>query len=249
MNTNNAFYKHIVPLSMEDHAECKILENANYKFAADTSAVYLTSTEFSQASKVFPIVFVEQDDQIQPAAVLGLEKHHNVFVTDRGSWTAKYIPAYIRRYPFILAEVQQPEQDWIVCIDDQSAVLNKEQGVDLFHSGSVSEYTKSKINFLKTFQQASEDTNTFCKHIKALNLLEPMNAQIKMNKGDDLSVTGFMVISKAQLQKLTEKQLKELITNDYMMLLYEHLSSLTNFSVLVDKIAAQRIIEGQSSYE
>ncbi|MDE1463255.1 SapC family protein [Spartinivicinus poritis] len=241
-----AFYQHIVPLRAVDHHQLELVENNQYGFAKSVNAVYLADIEFNQACKFYPIVFVQHEDQIQPSALLGLEHQVNLFVNDKGIWTVKYIPAYIRRYPFILADVPENNNELVVCIDDAAPMLTTAgdtKGKGLFtEQGDSSEYLQSKVDFLKHFQQASGSTQAFCQKLKTLDLFEPMNAQINMHKGDNLSLTGFMVVSKKKLQTLPESQLRELITTNYMQLIYEHLSSLSNLSVLVDKTAALRTI-------
>ncbi|WP_163832355.1 SapC family protein [Spartinivicinus ruber] len=246
---NYAFYQHIVPLRAAEHQVLKIAENYQYGFAKSVNAVYLADIEFNQACKFYPIVFVQHEDQIQPSALLGLEHEVNLFVNDKGVWTVKYIPAYIRRYPFILADTPENANELIVCIDDAAPMLVKSANTSAIKAqglfsekGENSEYLQSKVDFLKHFQQASASTQTFCQKLKALDLFEPMNAQISMYKGDNLSLTGFMVVSKKKLQALAESQLRELIATNYMQLIYEHLSSLSNLSTLVDKTAALRTI-------
>lgn len=244
-----AFYQHIVPLRAAEHQQLKIIESQKYGYAKSVNAVYLADIEFNQACKCYPIVFVQHDDQVQPSALLGLEHQVNLFINDKDAWTVKYIPAYIRRYPFILADVPENSNELVVCIDDAAPMLveskagSKNKGQALFsEKGTNSEYLQSKIDYLKHFQQASASTQEFCQKLKTLDLFEPMNAQINMHKGDNLSLTGFMVVSKQKLQAVPESQLRELISTNYMQLIYEHLSSLTNLSTLVDKTAALRTI-------
>ena len=36
--------------------------------------------------------------------ILGGEKDQNLYLDDAGKWTARYIPAFVRRYPFVFAQ-------------------------------------------------------------------------------------------------------------------------------------------------
>ena len=77
--------------------------------------VPLTVGEFPIAGIYYPIIFA--GDRYQPLAVMGMRQGSNLFVGADGAFeVGAYIPAYIRRYPFVLANDQAREQ-LVVCID------------------------------------------------------------------------------------------------------------------------------------
>src|SRR5262249_50906072 len=91
------FYKDPRPLSSIEHVKFK-LTPGDAGFAAETNSVPIVASEFAEAARSFPIVFAAQDGA--PCALLGLE-HANVFVQN-GKWDENvYMPAYVRRYPFV----------------------------------------------------------------------------------------------------------------------------------------------------
>ena len=102
---NLLFYKNPVPLNKNDHKDKKISSiGRNFMFAGETNSVILAGVEFSEAAKEYPIVFTQAGDKVVPVALLGLRNEENLFVDGKGGWDGRYIPSFVRRYPFILAE-------------------------------------------------------------------------------------------------------------------------------------------------
>ena len=84
-------------------------------FIAQTHAIPVTVDEFGLAQRNYPIVFSIGDNPI-PIALMGLNEGVNVFLDPDGRPidSTVYIPAYIRRYPFLLARLNQ-ESDELSC--------------------------------------------------------------------------------------------------------------------------------------
>ena len=115
------FYKKVVPLNSEQHARLHIDTSAGYEFAREANAVLLTMVEFSKASREYPIVFLADGDRINPVALLGLPGSENQYVSKDGKWNAAYIPAYVRRYPFIPGS-GVAENELVLCIDEAAPI-------------------------------------------------------------------------------------------------------------------------------
>jgi len=238
------FYSKVVALSDKSHADWKIKADDNYEFARKTNAVLVTAVEFPLVASEYPIVFIEQGGDIHPVAILGLKPEQNLFVDDKSSWDAKYIPAYVRRYPFILAgDVGKADSTYTVCIDENFSGFNRKSGERLFtDKGKHSTFLERAIAFLKDFQSQGTATSQFCSHLKKLGLLEPMQANIAASvHGEEFSVAGFMVVSRDRLKAKKPVELAELVKTDEMGLIYHHLSSLSHFKNLTDRYASQQV--------
>lgn len=124
-----AFYQKVVALNSDVHRNMRFAANeANFLFARDTTAVLLAGVEFAEAGREYPIVFIRgQDQQLRPVALLGVRNGENLFVDEQGKWDARYIPAFVRRYPFVLAEGGAKGQ-LVVCIDEGCPALNADHG-------------------------------------------------------------------------------------------------------------------------
>ena len=97
---------------------------------AKTHAIPLTVDEFALVQRHYPIVFSIGEKPI-PIALMGLNENVNVFLEDDGRPIdpSLYIPAYIRRYPFLLARIRPDSDELSLCFDPTAnAVGNFKDG-------------------------------------------------------------------------------------------------------------------------
>ena len=171
-----------------------------------------------------------------PAVILGAEQNRNVFVSEDGHWEGRYIPAFVRRYPFVFSS-SADGSTFTLCIDQEFQGLNQDnRGEKLFdEQGEKTTYLERMLNFLREYQVQYQRTLSFCEKLKELGLLEPMQAHISLPTGSQLSLTGFQVINRDRLKALDGDKLAELARSDALELAYLHLYSLNNFSVMVER--------------
>jgi len=152
-----------------------------------TNSLYIAAIEFVKASKEYTIIFsTTADGNIFPVVILGLKKDENLYVGKKGEWDAQYIPAYVRRYPFILASSSENGGgNFTVCIDESYAGFNiDKKGQPLFdEKGNESDLLKQSVNFLKDYQNNIQLTTLFCNHLKEIDILEPMQANVELKGG------------------------------------------------------------------
>ena len=232
------FYNQVVPISKERHGKLRIKPGAGYSYAKDANAVLVTVAEFPFVFREYPIVFIEDGEPINATAVLGLNKHENQFLNSDGTWDAAYIPAYVRRYPFITGTLGDDQKDLTVCIDESAEVLNTSEGEALFDkSGEHTEFLKKSIKFLQDYQGQFMHTTRFSRRMKDLGLLAPMRADYKLKGGEKASLAGFNVVDRTKLKSLPKDKLVKLLKSDELELIYLHLASLANFQKLVHRLA------------
>ena len=239
MSSRPIFYKNIVPLNKETHGDWSVQAVANFRHTSETNSLYIAAIEFIKAANEYPIVFgIDRDESIFPVVILGLRKNENLYVNKKGEWLANYIPAYVRRYPFILAAGEEGSDQFTVCIDsDCPGFSDKGKGIKLFDvDGNESELLKNSVEFLKEYQNHIQLTTLFCKNIKDLGLLEPMKADIKMADGEEISLGGFVGVNREKLKALDADKLLNLVKTDQMELIYAHLTSLGNIDSLMSKL-------------
>lgn len=239
--TDALFYKNVMPLNKDRHGDWYVEPLTGYEFARDTNSVFLMTVEFSKAAKEYPIVFIGQDDSIFPVAILGYKENENLFITDDGSWDARYIPAYVRRYPFIPA-TGQGRDDLTVCIDEDFSGFNqKKKGEPLFEkNGELSPVLEKSVAFLQEYQGQYQVTANFCDEIKKLDILEPMSAKIDLKSGDSYTLGSFLAVNRERFTSLGTNKIKELFKTGAMEVIYTHLFSLTNFETLMGKMKVDK---------
>ena len=221
-----ALYNNIVPITAEHHGEMYLDRVDNFSYTRDLGFVYVFCMEFIRAAKEYPIVFSVAGDEVFPVAMLGLRRDQNVFLDDNGNWLVDYIPAYIRRYPYMLAEDQQNKGKYVVCIDDTFAGLNKEgRGERLYNDdGTDGPGIAHAKEFLVTFQKNINITSAFCKRLQELDLLVPMPLPTGA-KRKRVDLEGFAVVDRNRIFDLEDAKLVELIRNDDLELIYMHMFS------------------------
>ncbi|MBT5229848.1 MAG: SapC family protein [Methylococcales bacterium] len=231
------FYKNVAALKQDTHHAWRVPEPLNFSFASQTNLVYLTQLEFSLAARHYPIVFSESADTLVSVALVGLEKDRNLFVSGEGEWLAEtYIPAYVRRYPFILATADDGKT-FTVCLDEDYRSLEKDKTVGKLmftKQGEQSASLKQHINFLKEYEAQVEATKQFCYALKGLDLFEPVQAQISPKGMQEFSLSGFMVVNRKKLNQLNGDQLAALAKKGYLEVIYQHLWSLDTFQHLLN---------------
>ncbi len=229
------FYRNPVPLNSEAHAALTISPNPNgYRFASSARTILLSVSEFYDAVRQFPVIFIgSPDNRIFPVALMGFEEKENLFVDENGNWLGQYIPAYIRRYPFITTDGSDGQLT--VCIDEEFEGFNLEGGVPLFEGGEPTEKTKEIQSFLQDYMTRMEQTNQFCAMLQEKGLLRQTDAQAKLTDGRVFALNGLLVVDEQKLTELSDSDILTLFRNGGLALIHAHLLSLRNLDILIDR--------------
>jgi hypothetical protein len=245
-------YETAVPVSHTRHGNWYLEVGTNYAFCRSVNSVPLTAAEFASAALEYAVVFGGAGDAVLPLAVLGLRPDQNLYVTNQGGWQARYIPAFVRRYPFVFSR-RDEDTAFTLCIDEACPGFNQDgRGERLFgEDGKPSSYVVNVLKFLQQYQLEFQRTQGFCKKLKDLNLLEPMQAQVNLGSGERMALGGFSAVNRARLKTLSSNVLAELVHSDELELIYTHLMSMQNFATvrnrLVDGAAQSRRATGNGS--
>jgi hypothetical protein len=233
-------YERPVPLNRSTHKDLRIKPVASLGFSAKAHSVPLTCVEFAAAARDFPILFAGADvADVGPMALLGLRPAENLHVDDAGRWAeGAYIPAFVRRYPFILAE--KPEgadgDDFTVFLDEDFAGFDGAEGQRLFNEdGTDTEFLQGAVHFLTDFQGQVKRTQAFTARLRELDLLEPRTIQLTMGDGMK-TLNGLFVVDEEKLRKLDDTVAGELLRDGSMGWIFAHLLSLSNVDRLIARL-------------
>lgn len=229
-------YEQVVSISKEQHRDWSLKMDNKYFFTEQVNSFPLLSAEFVQSASIYPIVFVGTEETVMPVAIVGLQDQKNLFINETGEWQAEYIPAFVRRYPFVFSS-KDDGKTFTVCIDEKCSNWNQTgSGERLFDSdGNQTQYLNNVIDFLQNYQTQFQVTQAFCQQVKGLNLLEPMQVQFTTSEGKKSSLSGFWGISRDKFKKLSEEQVFGLMQTGWLEVIYLHLHSLNLFSQLARK--------------
>ena len=231
------FYRQIVALDKDKHRELRVGEIRKYDFTRQTNSIPLAAVEFFEAAREYPIVFAQASaTESVPTALLGLREKENLFVERNGRWDARYIPAFVRRYPFVPAE---GGEQLLVCIDEGHPAVGTAVGQKLFASdGSPTPFLDKAINFLRDYQSEAVRTREFVKRLGELNLFTEVAARSELRGGGIYQLGGLSVISETKYRALDKEVVEELFRKGWLALIDAHLLSLGNLGRLIDRMAA-----------
>ena len=238
--SDTVYYEKPVLLDREKHRKRRVLPSASFGFARKANSVYVAGVEFGEACKEYAIVFTKGGNgKVVPVVMLGLRGRENLFVDDENRWVGKYIPAFVRRYPFVLAEL--PGQSMGVCIDEAFPGLNEKDGELLFDAkGNNTPFLQNALDFLQQYQREYLRTEQFCQRLEQAGLLMEMNAKADLTDGRSFTVSSLMVVDEKKLLALPDAAALSLFRSGEMHLISMHLTSLSNMRDLVDKMAARQ---------
>ncbi|HJV63638.1 MAG TPA: SapC family protein [Albitalea sp.] len=241
---NSALYRQPELLDSKLHRDKKLQGLTDYSVAKGMHAVFLTATEFPPASLDLPIIFIHTGERlangkamVSPVALLGVTPNENLRVDDAGRWQGRYVPAFIRRFPFLTAGVQGSDAP-AVFVDVSWPGFSDTEGEPLFDAeGRPTDALKRAIDFLQRFDEEQRRTRAFCERLVELDLLKEMEADAKLPSGEDLKVQGILAVDEDKLRGLPDKTVVELHRNGMLMLMQTQLISMNNMRELIERKA------------
>lgn len=237
------FYGGLEPLSSSVHAGFRSKSADRAPFLVQQHAIPITVDEFVAVQRFLPIVFSVGENPV-PLALMGLNEGVNVFVDDEGKVQGEvYLPAYVRRYPFMLARLSPEAQELSLCFDPTSGLVGDfAEGEALFDDGKPSETTNAILKFCEEFELSAQRTVAFMQDLKAGDLLMDGEVSIQPAGSEQPFVyRGFQMVNEEKLRELGGEQLEKMNRNGMLPLIYAHLFSMS----LVREIFARQLQQGK----
>jgi len=236
------FYNDLVLLSTQEHANWKSRSTDKAPWLVGVNTVPLTVEEFPLAQRHFPIVFSGGDNPF-PIALMGMNEGVNVFVDDDGTVNAPiYVPAYVRRYPFLLARVNPDSEDLSLCVDPTCDLVGEfEDGQPLFENNEPSEACKNTLSFCEQFEIAGQKTANFMAELAKHNLLMDGELNIDIGTGQPVNYRGFRMVDENKLREVRGDVLRTWNQSGLLALIYAHLFSLD----LVREVFGRQVQQGK----
>lgn len=235
-------YNDLQPLSSTNHGKFKVRQVEVVAFLSKVHAIPLTIEEFTTAQRFYPIVFSVGENPV-PLALMGLNEGVNVFIDDTGKPHAEvYIPAYVRRYPFLLARLRPDAEELSLCFDPSSEVIGEfEDGRPLFDGDKPSETTNNVLKFCEDFELAAQRTTAFMKELKDADLLIDGEVTIQAPESTPFVYRGFRMVSEEKMRELRGDELRRMNQNGLLPLITAHLFSLP----LIREVFSRQVGQGK----
>lgn len=237
------FYGGLEPLSSNVHPDFRNKSADRAPFLSDNHAVPITIDEFVAAQRFYPIVF-SSGEQGVPLALMGLNEGVNVFVDSDGKLQDEiYVPAYVRRYPYMLARLAPDAQELSLCFDPTSGLVGAfDEGDALFDDGKPSEITNNILRFCEEFELSAQRTANFMADLRATGLMMEGEVSIQPQGAEQPFVyRGFQMVDEDKLRNLSAEELSKLHQNGMLPLIYAHLFSVS----LIRELFAKQVFQGK----
>lgn len=236
------FYQNIVALDRQKHHDWKLTTPINLDFAAQTNFIPIVLSEVSEVAQELPILFIPIGDQeFALSAITGVQKNTNLLI-ERGAWRGRYVPAFLRRYPFITVGKPEDKSQFTIAIDEQAQCLHGKgiaglpnQHQKLFDGDKPSQKLQELIPFLQRYHTDNQQTYAFCKRLHELNLLTQSDLAVQDRFGNKYQVNGGYLIDEKALHNLTEKLVHEFFSATWLQKIYQIQFSLKNFPWMLER--------------
>ncbi|TPK52076.1 SapC family protein [Mesorhizobium sp. B2-4-19] len=233
------FYSDPVLLRFEDHRNAGLAPVTGFGFAREAIAIPLCVGEFAVTLRHYPIVFAT-DDNASPIALVAIKRDHNLFIERDGSWRAgSYIPAYVRRYPFI--GIETPDKaGQLLSIDRASdrfvgSSADQHDAERLFdEAGGPTATAQSAMTFCQAYYDDSTNTVAFGQSLVAAKVLTPYHVGFRLPDGSQHQVNGFLTVNERAFRALPAETVTDWHAKGWLDLVILHLASLQSFKGLLD---------------
>ena len=229
-------FKSVVPLAVEKHKKKRLKPVADYGFASQQTMCPITAVEFPRVAPIYPIVFLKDDvGDMGAFALLAVPKGKNLFVDGDGSWRAAYVPASIRRYPFVFGRTNKDDKNLALCIDEDGDHVSETEGEPLFTGdGKPTEILEKAIEFMKQFQTNHAHTVAICRELERLEMFQGLKAEVRLPSGKKYDFVGGSIIDEKKLSSVADAEFLEWRKRGWLALIYAHLISLGQIARLAE---------------
>ncbi|MBB3897676.1 SapC family protein [Roseococcus suduntuyensis] len=230
-------YGGLVPLNQMQHAQWRV-RDVGFGFAAGIPAVPLALEEFPLAARHMGVVFATGAPHM-PLAILGGGPGRNLFINEAGQWRdGVYVPAYLRRYPFLLARTAPGSEELALCLDPGAPQFSEAEGEPLFDAeGKPTAMASRAFEFTRAVEGSFLRTQEFVAALAELKLLGPAAVQFEQG-GRNLRVDGFHAVQREAFNALTGEQLVMLRDKGWLEAIHAHLFSVAALPSIVQQAAA-----------
>lgn len=240
LSGNVLFYKNPQPLNPEQHAGLGVKQIEDpFGFLRTAHAVPVTVTEFGMASTAYPLIFI--GEEFTPIAAMGVRQGENLFVRDDGQTEPDfYVPAFVRRYPFVFANDNNSDR-LLLCVDRDAPMVTNQPEVPLFENGEPSAFTQNAIEFCQEFERQRRATEEFVNIVRSMGLFEQKTVAFQPRDpqgnpvGEQQKIADYWAIDENKLNELTDEQFNELRANGALGAIYAHMISLLNWQRVISR--------------
>ena len=236
-------YNGLEPLNSNQHAKARVRRLDSAPQVGKTHAIPVTVDEFALVQRTFPIVFSAGENPV-PLALMGLNEGVNTFMDEEGKLTEPniYLPAYLRRYPFMLARLRPDTRRAVVVLrsDRRARLAISKTASPCSTATSRRNSTKAILQFCEQFETAGQRTGAFMTELKKSGLLMEGEVAIQPEGAEQPFVyRGFQMVDEEKFRELRGDELRKMNQNGMLALIFAHLFSLSQIREIFSRQVAQ----------
>ena len=226
-------------LNNVDHLHLRIITERAARYGDNLMQAPVFTFEFRNVQACYPILFQQSGGGFQPVALFGFQEGENLFLDDQG-WHAGYIPAMVRRQPFLIGFQDRkdgvgPARTRVLSLDMAHPRVNKEAGEALFEPlGGRTPFLEQTADLLEAIYAGIEHNKAFIRALQAHDLIETVTLEIALKDGSRNQLIGYHCLDEEKVQGLSGAALNEFNQNGYLMPMFMALASLGNIQRLVE---------------
>jgi hypothetical protein len=194
--------------------------------------------EFRDIQGCYPILFTKDPNTggFFAAAVLGFEANQNLFLRD-DTWDATYVPAMVKRQPFLIATGGEGDtQAPVVSLDLDHPRVSQDEGEALFNAGGgPTEFLNQKIALLDRLHRGLQHGKGFIDTLLQHELLEQVTLDFTFNDGSKKTLQGFYTIAEERLYQLKGDALESLNQAGYLQPVFMAVASLSRLRDVIER--------------
>ena len=223
------------------HKDLRVITRYGAEFGDAVGTVLTFPTEYGDVQREYPIFFRKdpQTGEFQSIALLGFQQDENLFLDENG-WNAAYIPGIMARGPFLIGFQNQEiggdmRREPVIHVDMDNPRISTTEGEPVFlPQGGNSRYLERISATLQGIHQGLAVSKAMFEAFNAMQLIEPVNVEIKFNDEELYNLRGLYTISEERLAQLDGDALFKLNRAGLLQGAFLVIASLNNVKKLID---------------
>jgi SapC len=223
-----------------DHRDIRIITERSAAYGDDVMFAMTFPFEFRSVQAFYPILFHRDGNgDLYPVALFGFKEKENLFLDESG-WHAHYVPAMIRRQPFLIGYQDfkshaDPRKARMLSMDTAHPRVNKDLGEPLFQPlGGRTPYLEEMATLLEQVYAGYVHNKEFINALQENDLIESVTFDIALKDGSRNQLFGFHALNEEKVQQLSADTLWSFSQKGFLMPIFMMLASTVNVRSLVE---------------
>lgn len=222
------------------HAGLRIIRAHGAAYGDGVNQIALFLPEYEEAQRDYPILFLRQEDgTLQAVAILGLDRDENLFLEGDGRWSAGYVPAMVRRGPFLIGFAQGEPVINVDLAHPRVAAADGPGDPVFLPQGGQAPALERALDALRAIHVGHDAAGPATALFDELALVEPVSLDVQVSERDSYSFNDYLAITHEKIAGLDGAALAKLNQAGLLMPAVFAAASLANINRLIARKRAR----------